>query len=444
MSVIVIAFWLVGTLIVIVGPMILVHELGHFIVAKLSGVRVEEFGLGYPPRLLKLWREKGHLAIDGERVMVPKEMDLPQDVQVNDWVEAVVHPRENGELVLVDLAVPSQEEDREVSTEGGNERRLEGSLTKWEPGTIYSLNLLPLGGFTKMTGEEDPSDPRSLASQPKGQRIAVLSAGVVLNIITAIAILVGAYSLAGVPQSWAVQIVNVQEGTAAEAADLQPGDVLLAAGGESLQLEDPAESLSRLQENIVGAAGDELKLTVLRDGEEITVTATPRPNEEGKGYLGIEMRSRPLRSSVKRFSLLNAVGMTFTDIWNIIVMTLQLPLQLFRGTLPEEARPVSVVGVSQIVTFSLQQSIEWGIAFPVLQTMSLVSLALGVSNLLPLPALDGGRILFVLIEAAIGHRISPELEAKIHMVGFLLLMALMVFILVQDVINPIIPWSLLE
>ena len=103
-----------------------------------------------------------------------------------------------------------------------------------------------------------------------------------------------------------------------------------------------------------------------------------------------------------------------------------------------------MVGISGVLAFTLQQSIAWGLAFPVLQTAALISLALGLTNLLPLPALDGGRILFVLIEAVRGQRIAPEREAVIHFVGLAILVGLMALVMLQDLMNPIIPWSWLR
>jgi len=126
-------------------------------------------------------------------------------------------------------------------------------------------------------------------------------------------------------------------------------------------------------------------------------------------------------------------------------MTVQVPARLAQGDItPEEARPASIVGMSEVLTISLQQSVEWGLAFPVLRTASLISLALGLTNLLPLPALDGGRIFFVLIEALRGRRIPPEREAIVHLVGLAIMVGLMLFVMFQDVFNPIIPWSFLE
>jgi regulator of sigma E protease len=133
------------------------------------------------------------------------------------------------------------------------------------------------------------------------------------------------------------------------------------------------------------------------------------------------------------------------DIIAAVVATVQIPARLAQGDItPQEARPASMVGISGVLAFSLQQSIEWGLAFPVLQTASLMSLALGLTNLLPLPALDGGRILFVLIEAVRGRRIPPQREALIHFVGLVVLVSLMALVMLQDIVNPIIPWSWLR
>jgi len=153
----------------------------------------------------------------------------------------------------------------------------------------------------------------------------------------------------------------------------------------------------------------------------------------------------PDRSAVQRYRLPEALSASINDLTAAIVMTVQVPTQLAQGNMtPQEARPASMVGISEILAISLQQSIEWGMAFPVLQTASLISLALGLTNLLPLPALDGGRILLVLIEAVRGRRISPEREAKFHFVGLVILVSLMAVVMLQDFVNPIIPWSWLK
>ena len=437
-----VVFWLVGTLIVVLGPIILIHELGHFIFAKLAGVRVEEFGFGFPPRLLKLWYGKGYLKIGSTRVALPRSFRRPAKLEVGAWVDAVIQRDDDGAYILRRLRVLDPAEDdltlkRDEYVDEGTHVR--GKLTVLEPGTLYSLNWLPMGAFVRMTGEDDPSDPRSLAAQPKRWRVAVLVAGPVFNLIAALLLLVCAY-VAGFPDAWRVEIAGVEPGSPAAEARLQPADVILVAGEE--HIEDGLEQLR----GIIRAAPDQaVELVILRGEETLALTVTPRRTTEGYGFLGIMMSPWPDRSAMRRYGLPDALRAGFTDLNTAIVATFQIPVQLARGDVsPEEARPASMVGISGILAFTLQQSIEWGLAFPVLQTAALISLALGLTNLLPLPALDGGRILFVLIEAVRGRRIAPEREAMVHFVGLIVLMSLMALMMFQDLVNPIIPWSALK
>jgi len=252
-------------------------------------------------------------------------------------------------------------------------------------------------------------------------------------------LLIGAYA-SGYPEKWAVEVTSVEPGSAAEEAGLQPRDIILVAGGERI-----ADGQEHLQRIIRAVPEQTIELTISRGAERLTLTATPRRAPGGYGFLGIWMAPWPDRSALRRYPLSKALSTGINDISAAIVATVQLPARLARGDVtPQEARPASMVGISGILAFTLQQSIEWGLAFPVLQTASLISLALGLTNLLPLPALDGGRILFVLIETLRGRRISPEREAMVHFVGLVILVSLMVFVMVQDFINPIIPWSWLK
>ncbi|MDY6877626.1 MAG: site-2 protease family protein [Chloroflexota bacterium] len=465
-----IVFWLIGTLIVVLGPIILIHELGHFTFARLAGARVEEFGLGFPPRLLKLWRSKGYLEIGSTRVVIPAGFRLPSRpvydtkqnidpgksedfepelilqprsvpktrLEAGAWVDVIAQQHDDGTYLLRRMTVlDPAEDDLTIKHEHVDEGvHMRGELTILEPGTLYSLNWLPIGGFVKMTGEEDPSDPRSLAAQPKRWRVAVLAGGAAFNIIAALLLLVGAYTT-GFPDKWLVEITRVEPETAAEEAGLQPADIILAVSGERIE-----GGLAHLH-NIIRAAPEQtLELDILRGDETLTITATPRRTSEGYGFLGIRMAPWPDRSAVQRYRLPEALSASINDTAAAILMTVQVPAMLVQGDItPQEARPASMVGISEILAISLQQSIEWGLAFPVLQTASLISLALGLTNLLPLPALDGGRILFVLIEAVRGRRISPNREAMFHFVGLVIMVGLMVLVMLQDIINPIIPWS---
>ena len=443
-----VVFWLAGTLIVVLGPIILVHELGHFTFAKWAGVRVEEFGLGFPPRLLKLGRGKGDFSIGNVRVIVPAGFRLPPGLRVGARVDATVQRGKDGAYLLQRLIVHDPRDPIEDTTSGpgrADERfadeglHLRGEVTDHEPGTLYSLNLLPMGAFVKLTGEEDASDPRSLATQPKRWRVAVLAAGAAFNIIVALMLITGAYA-SGYPEKWVVQVSQIEPGSPAEAVGLQPRDVILAAGGERIE-----EGMAQLQQIIRGMAEQPVELAVLRGREALTFMATPERAPEGYGRLGIWMASWPDRSALRHYRLPDALQAGIADIGTAIAMTVQMPARLAKGEIsPQEARPASVVGISGVLAFTLQQSIAWGLPFPVLQTAALISLALGLTNLLPLPALDGGRILFVLIEAVRGRRVSAEHEAMVHFIGLVVLVSLMGFVMLQDFINPIIPWSWLR
>ena len=441
MNLVSIALWLGGTLIFVLGPMILLHELGHFVLAKYAGVRVLEFGFGYPPRLLRLWRGQGQLTIDGTRVIIPARFKLPRGLRVGDLVAAVARSAGNGTLALRDLKIldPKQHEADPQREQARETIQFRGILTELEQGTLYSLNLLPLGGFVKMTGEEDPSDERSLAAQPKRWRLVILASGALLNIFAALLLAAGVYA-SGLPERWQIQVTAVQPHSAAEDAGIQPGDVVLSAGSERIE-----NGVIQVRRIVRAAPETPIPITILRDEESVTITAIPRRDSEGFGLLGIVMTSWPDRSALRRYSPKEAVSAGVRDMANAIAVTLQVPVRLIRGEMtPQEARPASVVGISGFIAFSLQQSLEWRLAFPVLQTASLISLMLGITNLLPLPALDGGRILFVLIEAVRGRRIAPEHEALFHFVGLLVMVGVMGLVMIQDLVNPIIPWSLLR
>lgn len=431
-----IALWLTGTLIAILGPIIAIHEIGHFVFAKLTGVRVEEFGLGFPPRLLKLWRGRGFLRIHDVRVLIPANYRLLKEVEKGKFVEAAVQQRSDGAYILQHLTMLDPER---ASQQSADQARLRGQVTEIEPGTIYSLNLLPMGAFVKMTGEEDPSDPRSLAAQPKRRRLAVMAAGPLLNIIAAFILITAAYA-SGVTNQWFAHIIAVEPQGAAAEAGVQVGDIVMAADGQRIT-EGPAQ----LREIIRSSSGRPVELSILRQEETFIITAMPQlveENGETHGVLGITMEIWPDKTAMRRYSISHSLGAGVSELGRAFLALVRLPGRILQGDVePQDARPISMVGASQLLTFSLQRSIAWKMAFPALQTAALISLALGLTNLLPIPALDGGRMLFVLVEAIRGRRIAPEREAAVHFVAMTVLLILMTFVMLYDVIMPIIPWS---
>lgn len=347
--------WAIGGFLIVLTPIVLIHELGHFWAAKLSKIKVDEFGFGLPPRAIKLAERNG---------------------------------------------------------------------------TIYSLNWIPVGGFVRPAGEDDPSVPGGLSSASKRARLFVLSAGSAANFISALFF----FWLALVIGTPAVQVDDVRPNSPAAIAGLQPEDLILEIDGRFV--------IGRgvLVNTVLDRAGSPIELVIERDGVRQTVSVTPRRageyDEATEGPLGITMRDGP---RVGRGPL-QAIGDSFGFMWEYISLYARLPSMLLSGQIsPQEARPVSIVGISQIAGEAAESSAITRSPYPLLSIAAFISVALGLTNLLPIPALDGGRILFVLIEAVRGRRIEPEREGMVHVIGMLVLLVLMAVLIVQDIVNPILP-----
>ncbi len=428
--------WLTLALVLMLGPMILIHELGHFLTARRAGARVLEFGLGFPPRLFTLHREDGTMEVDGQRMFLPGSVRLPPGLAPGQPVEVRLRPGPED--------IPHVVEIRRATAPPGQAPApaapwLRGVLTALEPGTLYSLNLLPLGGFVRILGEEDPSHPQSLAARPKRWRLTVLLSGALLNILTAFLLMMTAYAM-GVPTRAFVQIQEVVPDSPAEEAGLLTGDIVTAVNGDRLE-----KGSTELREWIRSSSGESLELTVLREKVPLTITATPVLTD-GRGFLGVGLQDWPDPTSVERYALPRAAVAAGKSMAAVILSILNLPRIVSSGQVSaaEAVRPVGIPGILGFLGYALKESIETGIPFLALQVTALISLAVGMTNLLPLPALDGGRALFVLIEAIRGRRISPETEAKIHLAGMVILVGLSLVIIAMDIVNPLIPWSWLS
>ncbi|MGC8839041.1 MAG: M50 family metallopeptidase [Anaerolineae bacterium] len=330
--------------------LVFAHELGHFLVAKRSGIAVEEFGFGYPPRLLTFARRGG---------------------------------------------------------------------------TVYTLNAIPFGGFVRLAGEDDPSVAGGFASAPKRFRLATLVAGPAMNLVLAFVCFTLAALFAS-PVGQGVVLESVVEGSPAAAAGLQAGDVVLAADGV------PMRTSTELHNYIYSHLGREIVFQVRKGAaQEEAVRITPRPNPpEGEGAIGVVLRPK--------YSWTEALDYGAKMTAGVVVLTLQLPVLLLRGTLSlEEARPVGPVGIARLTGGAMAHGLATGWWYPLFLIMGFVNAALGVTNLLPLPALDGGRIAFLIVEAIRGRRVDPEKEALVHMVGMALLIGVMVLVTYQDLVSPL-------
>jgi regulator of sigma E protease len=410
---------------------VFVHELGHLLAARRSKVVVEEFGIGYPPRLFTFWHSEGRIIIDGQEIVIPRKFKLPTELRVGSLVLYETAKDAKGRQILVGIEEVDAEEPLAASA---------SSVGLLDAGTIYSVNAIPFGGFCKMLGEEDPEFPGSLASKSKRARIFVLAAGAVMNLLTAVlffaaALMLGAPAVAD-PENAVVN--TVAPGSPAEAVGLQPGDIVLKTDDtDVLKMQD-------LQEYTLAHLGEPVVLTVQRGDELLQITVVPREEPpQGEGPIGIVLSPR---TTIQKTSWYEALWMGLKEVVTLTGFIFTVPVQVIRGLIPVElARPVGPIGVGRLVGDAVQYSLDTGWWYPAMQIMGVLSVALAVTNLLPLPGLDGGRILFVVVEAIRGRRLDPAKEGLVHLVGLLLLVMLMVFITWQDFVNPVpgLDWSTL-
>jgi regulator of sigma E protease len=323
--------------------LILLHEFGHFIVARLLKVEIEEFGIGFPPRMVKLF-------------------------------------------------------------EAG--------------GTQYTINWIPLGGFVRPKGENDPNVPGGLAAASPWVRLGVLLAGPGMNLLIGLLLAVMfVYSL-GDPILNKVTIQQVAVQSPAAEAGLQAGDLIVAVNGE------PIDNTQKLQNLIEANLGKPTTVVYQRGSQTFTVTVTPRVSPPAnQGAVGIVL-GHPTQPIGIGAAITRGTQAAFDYGRNVLL----LPINILRGQVtPQEGRPVGFKGM-----FDIYQQIQSPIFF-----FMVISISLGIFNLFPIPALDGGRILLTLPEIIVRRRIPPQYENMIHLVGFTLLLILIIYINVQDFINPL-------
>ena len=377
--------------ILVLSVLVFAHELGHFYVARRFGVRAEEFGLGFPPRLVGWYRNRS-----------------------GRWQRLI------GGRSLESLENSPLESERPS-----------------EKGTIYSLNALPLGGFVKIKGEngDGQEEPDSFGHKKIWQRALILSAGVIMNVVLAWLLLSLGYMI-GLPQATdsvgrgakiqdaRVYVAEVLPGSLASEAGLLPGDAISAVDGQVVVTE------SDLQDSIAVAAGRSAVLTVERGGEELTINVSPGVSREGqRATIGIAIFSSGLVSypiitsfwegAKTTVWLLKEIGRAFGILFQKIFSGQEVGDQF--------AGPVGIAAITG-------QAARLGFAY-LLQFAALLSLNLAILNILPFPALDGGRIIFLIAEKIKGRPVRKEIEALVHNAGFLFLIALIIFITYKDIVK---------
>jgi regulator of sigma E protease len=325
------------------GVMIMVHELGHFLLAKRVGITVHAFALGFGPRLLRFRR--------GE--------------------------------------------------------------------TEYAINAVPFGGYVRMAGEDlDPAGGAgSFRAKPVGVRMAVVAAGPAMNLLLAVLLLAGMALVVGVPVGVSNRVGQLMAGWPAEAAGLRPGDAIVAIDGQ------PMRSGQEVIDTIHQRPERELRLTVERDGQRFEIRVRSRLDpRQNIGLIGF--RPEAVRERMGPPRALAWALATLAETVGIIFATLVGVVREGAGMLDQLAGPVGAV------RFLGEAGAAGAEIF--IYTASALSIMIGVFNLLPLPALDGGRLLFLLVEAVRRRPIDPRREGYIHLVGFALLILLLVTLTVRD------------
>ena len=313
------------------------------------------------------------------------------------------------------------------------------TLFTWQ-GTEFTIHALLLGGFIRPKGENDPNVPGGLASANPWKRLVVLFAGPFMNLITAVIVFSFLIASEGVAVPGSVKISSVSDNSPAQQSGLQAGDVLLAINGENvIEIES---SIAIIKENL----DQPVELLINRGGQEITITATPLSTRlKSEGALGVSL-TYPTRPATFIESVTGGATLTGLQAAGIVY----IPIALIQGVVkPEDARVVGFKGIFDMFDVAVEEDVStrqeaaaaanaatqptnW-----TLQLIGLLSVSLGVMNLLPIPALDGGRILFTLPEILFKRRIPPEKENMINGVAMLLLISLLLFVNVMDFINPV-------
>ncbi len=296
-------------------------------------------------------------------------------------------------------------------------------------GVVYSINALPIGGFVRMLGEDRASDdPASFNQKKPWERAFVTVAGATMNFIFAVLLLIAVSAGYGraVPTGQA-EITSVQQGSPAAEAGWRPGDVVVAVGGTAVT------EYRELTTLINQHRGQSVQVEVLRDGQRLTTTVSPRLDPPpGQGATGVMIGPQV---EYVRQPIWEAVPSGFASALRVSGAMLQGFGMMFQGLFNPAVNvgPVAgPIGMGQFVGEAVNQS-----PLPLWVTLAnltaLLSLNLFLVNLLPLPALDGGRLLFILIEVVRGRRINPNREGMIHLVGLVVLLALIMVISVFDI-----------
>lgn len=307
-------------------------------------------------------------------------------------------------------------------------------LFTWK-GTDFTINLIPFGAFVRFKGEDDPKIEGGLYAANKWKRLATLLAGPLMNVLTGILLFSLVISQTGMPNFDVVEIVGIAPDSPAYRADIREGDVIMAI--DDIEISD----MNAVGNYIQTRLGEEVSLTLLRGETQVNVDITPRVNPPaGEGAIGIIMQN-----PIKQVGFIRSLPISGQLAVEQGRQLLAIPGMLLRGEVaPGEARMLSPKGIYDVYSQVREEEREMQGADARLSIMNIawffavISVMLGFSNLLPIPALDGGRILFIIPEILFGKRVPAKYENLIHLIGYTSLLLLMGYTFIQDFINPVV------
>lgn len=379
-------FLAIFVFVLVLGILVFVHELGHFLVSKKNGVTPEEFGFGFPPRILGVYFTK-----KGARKIIWGNKEIPKEALDNEK-------------------------------------------------TLYSINWIPLGGFVRIKGEDGShrKDPKSFASQSIWVKFKILIAGVVMNVVFGAFLFSVAFWI-GLPEAISdeeqvndskVQIARIKKDSPAEVGGLKMGDSIIfikEEQGVTIKPKKTAEVQSFIKDN----SGEKLTFSLERAGEkeDVEVIVDLSINNEDSSVAGVEI----VRTTFVKYGPLKSIWLGIRTTYLIIVQIFLFLFDLIGKIFTSQQVEAEVAGPVGIAVLTSQVS-KMGLAF-ILQFAAMLSVNLAVINILPIPALDGGRILFLLIEKIKGKPLNEKTEGIIHAMGFFLLIGLMIFVTIKDFSN---------
>jgi regulator of sigma E protease len=435
----------------LLGVLMFFHELGHYWVARRNGIEVEEFGVfGFPPRIVKLFTYKGtdftlnaiplgaFVRMKGEDMgdMAPGSFNA---ASARARAAVLIAGPAMNLLLAVVFSVAATLSGFPASVSNPQVDGVVAQSVAAEVGLQPGDVLLSLRGEPLFVGSVERDILRAGvgtdASLP--QDLAILRNGEYQ--ILPVDGNVSAQALLASIQSEPVlttRITAVVDETPAAEAGLQADDLVYAVNGERVTLTNPLSLL-------VAQYPDEyVTLTILRQNQLMDVDVLARANPpEGQGSMGIGIDGRPVMANLP---FVQAVQQGVLGIVDYLRMVASLPVMLIAGQIaPEDAGVAGPVGIAQLVGGAVNATASTGFWFPVWQLAAIISAGLAIANLLPIPALDGGRLLFILFEKLRGRRLDPEFEGTIHLVGFALLLGLMVVVTISDIRSgpQLIDWS---